>query len=100
MSRRTSDPSSSSAPWRRAVAVRYRQQEAAAPTVTAKGFGTLAERLLHEAAEAGVPIREDRFLVEVLSRLDLGAEIPTETYEAMATILAEIYRLDREASGD
>jgi flagellar biosynthesis protein len=81
------------------VAVRYRQQEAPAPTVTAKGFGTLAERLLQEAAEAGVPIREDRFLVEVLARLDLGTEIPSETYEAMATILAEIYRLDREAGG-
>ena len=85
-----------SAAARRAVAVRYREHEAAAPVLSAKGYGTLAERLLERAAESGVPIREDRFLVEVLSRLDLGAEIPPETYEAMAVILAEIYRLDRE----
>jgi flagellar biosynthesis protein len=82
-------------PRRRAVAVRYRQQEDNAPQVAAKGYGTLAERLLERAAEGGVPIREDRFLVEVLSRLEIGAEIPPETYEAMAVILAEIYRLDQ-----
>ncbi|HKL78672.1 MAG TPA: EscU/YscU/HrcU family type III secretion system export apparatus switch protein [Gammaproteobacteria bacterium] len=82
---------------RRAVAVRYQAQENNAPVVTAKGYGTLAERLLNQAADTGVPVREDHFLVEVLSRLDVGAEIPPETYEAMAIILAEIYRLDRQA---
>ncbi|MFA9461473.1 EscU/YscU/HrcU family type III secretion system export apparatus switch protein [Thiohalorhabdus methylotrophus] len=82
---------------RRVVAVRYQEQEDHAPVVTAKGYGTLAERLLHRAAEAGVPVREDRFLVEVLSRLEVGTNIPPETYEAMAIILAEIYRLDRDA---
>jgi flagellar biosynthesis protein len=84
-------------PVRKAVAVRYREQEGNAPQLTAKGYGTLAERLLERAAEGGVPIREDEFLVDVLSRLELGTEIPPETYEAMAVILAEIYRLDREA---
>ena len=87
-------------PVRKAVAVRYREQEANAPQLTAKGYGTLAERLLERAAEGGVPVREDEFLVDVLSRLELGAEIPPETYEAMAVILAEIYRLDREAGGE
>ena len=85
-------------PNRRAVAVRYRQQEVKAPEVTAKGFGTMAERILERAAENGVPIREDRFLADVLARLELGQEIPPETYEAMAIILAEIYRLDQESS--
>lgn len=94
----TDDQSSSqSQALRRAVAVRYRAQEAEAPVLSAKGYGTLAERLLERAADSGVPIREDEFLVEVLSRLDLGVEIPPETYEAMAVILAEIYRLDRSA---
>jgi len=79
------------------VAVRYQEQEHPAPLVTAKGYGTLAERLLQRATDAGVPVREDHFLVDVLARLDVGAEIPPETYEAMALILAEIYRLDRDA---
>lgn len=81
---------------RRAVAVRYKEQENNAPVVTGKGYGILAERLLQKAAESGVPVREDHFLVEVLSRLDIGAEIPPETYEAMAAVLVEIYRMDRD----
>jgi flagellar biosynthesis protein len=82
------------------VAVRYSGVEANAPEVAAKGAGTLAERLIQGALDAGVPVREDQFLVEVLSRLDLGAEIPPETYEAMAALLAEIYRIDRDAGGE
>ena len=85
---------------RRAVAVRYRGVEANAPELTAKGAGTLAERLIQGALDAGVPVREDQFLVEVLSRLDLGVEIPPETYEAMAALLAEIYRIDRDAGAE
>lgn len=85
---------------RRAVAVRYQGTAANAPELAAKGAGTLAERLIQGALDAGVPVREDQFLVEVLSRLDLGVEIPPETYEAMAALLAEIYRIDRDAGAE
>lgn len=82
---------------RKAVALRYEEGKDAAPRVTAKGDGLLGERILSLAREAGVPIREDADLVEVLSRLELNAEIPPETYVVVAEILAWVYRLNDEA---
>jgi flagellar biosynthesis protein len=42
-----------------------------------------------------VPIREDKNLIQVLSRLELEQEIPPEVYRAVAEILSFIYRLSR-----
>jgi len=38
-------------------------------------------------------MREDKNLLQILSRLDLNQEIPAEVYKAVAEILAFIYRL-------
>ncbi|MBI5446378.1 MAG: EscU/YscU/HrcU family type III secretion system export apparatus switch protein, partial [Deltaproteobacteria bacterium] len=51
------------------------------------------------AKKAGIPVREDPGLAEVLSKLDPGDEIPPETYRAVAEILAFLYRLDRGMGG-
>lgn len=82
---------------RKTVAIRYDEKKDQAPRVTAKGEGLLAERILELAKEAGVPVREDADLVEVLSRLDLNEEIPPETYVIVAEILAWIYKLNQKA---
>ncbi|MBI5017387.1 MAG: EscU/YscU/HrcU family type III secretion system export apparatus switch protein [Deltaproteobacteria bacterium] len=83
---------------RRAAAVAYRPADDAAPRVTAAGRGLVAERILETARAAGIPVREDAGLAEVLSHLDPGAEIPPETYRAVAEILAFLYRVDRDAA--
>ncbi len=83
-------------PALRAVALRYKRGEDAAPKLTAKGQGTVAERIVELARRHGVPIRQDRNLVEVLSRLDLEQEIPPQVYRAVAEILAFVYRLSSE----
>jgi flagellar biosynthesis protein len=44
-----------------------------------------------------VPIREDKALVEALSGLELGTEIPEELWVAVAQALAWAYRLDLRA---
>ncbi len=80
----------------RAVALRYKPGEDTAPRLTAKGKGNVAERIVELARKNGVPIRQDRNLVEVLSRLDLEQEIPPEVYRAVAEILAFVYRLSME----
>lgn len=59
-----------------AAALRYRRDTDAVPRVTASGRGAIAEKILKLAQEAGIPIREDASLVEVLARLDVGSEIP------------------------
>lgn len=80
---------------RKTAALRYRPGRDAAPRVSASGRGRVAERILEVARAAGIPIREDAALAEVLSRLDPGEEVPPETYRAVAEILAFLYRLDR-----
>lgn len=80
---------------RKAAAVSYRPDKDAAPRVTASGRGAIAEKILDTAQAAGVPVREDPALAEILARLDPGEEIPAETYRAVAEILAFLYRMDR-----
>ncbi|KXK33990.1 EscU/YscU/HrcU family type III secretion system export apparatus switch protein [bacterium] len=84
-------------PRKRAVALRYDPVEDPAPRLVAKGQGHVAERILEIAREHGIHIHEDPDLVEVLAALDLGQLIPEELYEALAEILAFIYRLNRLA---
>ncbi|HVO95158.1 MAG TPA: EscU/YscU/HrcU family type III secretion system export apparatus switch protein, partial [Terriglobales bacterium] len=59
----------------------------------AKGRGYLADKILELARLHNIPIRQDKNLVQILSRLDLGDEIPPEVYRVVAEILAFIYRL-------
>jgi flagellar biosynthesis protein len=78
-----------------AVALRFRQGQDAAPRVAAKGSGHVAEKILELARQHYIPIRQDRNLVQVLSLLDLNQEIPPHVYQAVAEILAFVYRLGR-----
>lgn len=80
---------------RRAVALRYDAPKDTAPVVTAKGTGFIADKILELAREHGVPIQQNRVLVQALSILNLEQEIPAEAYRAVAEILAFLYRLDR-----
>ncbi|WP_447972060.1 EscU/YscU/HrcU family type III secretion system export apparatus switch protein [Nitrospira sp. Kam-Ns4a] len=79
-----------------AVALKYSPEADPAPRVTARGRGDLAERIIREARRAGVPIREDPALVELLLRLDLDACIPPELYRAVAEILFFLYRCNEQ----
>ena len=78
-----------------AVALGYEPGGArSAPEVLASGVGLLAGRILERAKASGIPIHEDADLAEVLGNLPLGAEIPPELYEAVAEVLAFIYRMN------
>lgn len=76
----------------RAAALRYERGVDRAPRVVARGEGLLAERILAVAREEGIPIHEDRALVQVLAKLDLDEEIPLEIYQAVAEVMAFLYR--------
>lgn len=81
----------------RAAALHYDPERDAAPRLVARGDGHLAERILALAREHGIPVHEDRGLVDVLSRLEIGTEIPPELYRVVAEIIAFIYRLQQRA---
>jgi flagellar biosynthesis protein FlhB len=77
-----------------AVAIRYRPGQDAAPRVTAKGKGRLAEIMRELAREHGIPIIEDIPLARLLyRRVKVGRAVPAETYRAVAAILAFVYRV-------
>lgn len=90
-----------------AVALEY--DGTSAPRVTAKGRGEIAQRILALAEENDIPLHEDPDLVTLLSQLDLGMEIPTNLYVAVAEVLAFTYTMsgrtaphlrDEDQSGD
>jgi len=81
---------------KKAVALRYRQEQDQAPRVVASGVGYLAEKILEIAQKNGVSVREDSVLTEALSLIEPGSEIPEELYLAVAQILVEIINADKK----
>jgi flagellar biosynthesis protein len=81
----------------KAAALKYKGDVDAAPKLVAKGSGTVADKIIQTARESGVPIRQDRDLVEVLSSLDLYKQIPEELYKAVAEVLAFVYQLSKKS---
>jgi len=82
---------------KKAVALKYIPGESEAPVVVAKGQGAIADLILAKAKENNVAVQEDAALVEVLSKLDLDQQIPSEMYQLVAEILSFVYQSDRSA---
>lgn len=84
-------------PQRLAVALQYEREKMNAPVVIAKGAGIIAEKIKEIARKHGVPIVENRWLAQMLYKsVEIGEEIPVKFYQAVAEILAYIYRLRRK----
>lgn len=79
-----------------AAAIKYDQTRDDAPKVVARGRGTVAEKIIDLAHQNGIPIKNDPDLVQILSKMDVGAEIPVELYRAVAEILAFVYALNED----
>lgn len=93
-------PSGSSRP--RAAALRYQPEapfQDAAPRLVAKGQGLLAERILELARRHGVSVSKDPDLLSALEPLDLDRMIPPELFQAVAVLLASLYRTNKKAAG-
>jgi len=82
-------------PVRLAVALRYDPLNGRAPVVSAKGSRRIAARIREIAREHDIPIVENKPLAQNLYNLELGDEIPAETYQAVAEILAYVYGLKK-----
>jgi flagellar biosynthesis protein len=96
-----SEPASRSRPQERAVAVALRDQAASGrPKIVASGHGIIAQRILEIAFAAGVKVREDADLAEVLAALEIGREVPLEAFTAVAEILSYVYRANEAARAD
>lgn len=83
-------------PTHYAVALRYERGKDQAPVVLAKGENRFAQRIKALAAEHGVPTVENKAVARLLFSLgQVGETIPAELYQAVAAILAVVYRTHR-----
>ncbi len=80
---------------KKAVALKYQPKKDNAPRVIAKGKGKVAEKIIEIAREHNIVIQDDPDLIEVLSQLDLNAEIPPDLYVVVAELLSFVYSLNR-----
>ncbi len=77
------------------VAIKYDPESMAAPKVTAKGADLIAFRIRQIARQNEVPIIERPPLARALYwGVEVGQEVPLEHYEAVAELLAFVYRID------
>ena len=78
-----------------AVALKY-EREMPAPEVVAKGAGPLAERIKETARRHDVPVVENVWLARSLyETVEVGSAVPEALYQAVAEVLAFVYRLKR-----
>ncbi|MEE8421945.1 MAG: EscU/YscU/HrcU family type III secretion system export apparatus switch protein [Dehalococcoidia bacterium] len=77
-----------------AVALKYDPTADRAPKVIARGERLIAQRMREVAIEHGIPVIENPLLARaIFSAVPVGQEITSELYEAVAEILAFVYRL-------
>lgn len=77
-----------------AVALRYDTKESTAPVVVAKGADYIAQKIKEIAKDNQIEIVENKPLARMIyHNVDVGAEIPPELYQAVAEVLAYVYRL-------
>ncbi len=83
-------------PTHYAVVLKYERGKDKAPVVLAKGENRFAQRLKALAAEHGVPMVENKPVARLLFAMgEVGEGIPPELYQAVAEILAVVYRTHR-----
>lgn len=82
----------------RVAALKYDQDKNNAPCVVAAGSGYMAQRILQAGIENGITIYHDDSAAALLSKLELGQEIPPELYQIVVNIymaLLEVGHRDR-----
>ena len=79
-----------------AVALQYDVGSSNAPKILAMGRGKMAEMIIERGNESKITIFQSPLLARALFFSgDIGAEIPEMLYQAVAVVLAYIYRVDR-----
>lgn len=87
-------------PTHYAVALRYDSATMAAPKLVAKGVDTLALAIRDLARRHGVPVVENPPLARALyAALEPGDTITPAHYQAVAELVAYVYRISRSAAG-
>lgn len=82
------------------VALSYKEGENSAPVIVAKGQDYLAKKIREKAEELKIEIVENKAVARHLYHFcEIGDEVPEEMYQAVAEILAYVYRLKHPQKG-
>jgi flagellar biosynthetic protein FlhB len=85
-------------PTHYAVAIQYDPEKMGAPTVVAKGQRLVAQKIKDVAIANGVPIVENKPVARALyAAVEVGDQIPEDLYQAVAEILAYVFRISKKA---
>jgi flagellar biosynthetic protein FlhB len=85
-------------PTQIAVAIRYRPGVDNAPVIVAKGRGAVARKIRETAIANNVTVIRAVSLARALERsCDVGDEVPSQLFEAVARVLAFLARVSRQA---
>ena len=77
-----------------AVAIYYNKNQMSAPRVVAKGADFLAQKIKEVAVESKIPLIENVSLARTLYKtVKIGQAIPRNLYQAVAEVLAHIYKI-------
>ncbi len=68
-----------------------------APVISDQRSGEAAQKLIEQALELGIPIYENPQLLEQLSELQMGQQVPPELYQLIAEILAFAFFIQGKA---
>ncbi|WP_438432457.1 flagellar biosynthesis protein FlhB [Gorillibacterium sp. sgz500922] len=81
-----------------AVALKYDASEMAAPRVIAKGADYVAQKIKERGKQHGIVLMENKPLARALfSQVEIGQAIPAELFQAVAEVLAYVYKLKGKA---
>ena len=80
-----------------AIALAYQTGDSA-PRVVAKGRGLIAQAIIERAKQHGVYVHDSEDLVGLLMQVELDEKIPPQLYQAVAELLAWLYRLEKAES--
>lgn len=87
-------------PTHLAIAIKYTEGKMEAPKVVAKGADNIAIKIKEKAMEAKVPIIENKPLARLIyETVDIDKDIPQDMYQAVAEVLAMVYKLDKKKKG-
>ncbi|MFN0071909.1 MAG: flagellar biosynthesis protein FlhB [Chloroflexota bacterium] len=87
-------------PTHLAIALSYHGEDMAAPKVVAKGADHIAARIREIGQKHNVPLVENKPLAQALYRsVEVGNDIPAALFQAVAEVLAYIYRLRSRGLG-
>ena len=88
-------------PTHLAIAIKYDPTKFAAPILLAKGADNMAKKIRELATSHDIPIVENKPLARTIYKtLEIGQQVPRELFEAVAEVLAYVFKLKRKRTNN